>query len=200
MKKAKSVSKRNSLLKSLIGVPIAAVLLHFLVIQPFTVDGISMNPTLGDNERVIVNKLGYLQINLKDPKDFLLFLDDTSSDDAFTIAAAIRRGDIVVASRVIPGPRGEKPVIKRVVGIPGDTFEIRNGFVYINEKRFTEPYVLQRDNSNYPTVKLGLEEYFLLGDNRLHSGDSRHWGPMPRRNIVGKVWFAIWPPSRFGTF
>ena len=194
------MSKLNSLLKSLIGVPIAAVLLHFLVIQPFTVDGVSMIPTLGDNERVIVNKLGYLQINLKDPKDFLLFLDDTSSDDGFTFAAAIRRGDIVVASREIPGPRGEKPVIKRVVGIPGDTFEIRNGFVYINEKRFTEPYVMHRDNSNYPTFKLGLEEYFLLGDNRPHSGDSRHWGPVPRRNIVGKVWFAIWPPSRLGAF
>ena len=82
------------------------------------------------------------------------------------------------------------PVIKRVVGMPGDALEIRHGSVYIDGKRLNEPYVEQRDDFTYPEVTLGPEEYFLMGDNRAHSGDSRLWGPVPRQNIVGKVWFV----------
>ena len=194
------MNKLNRFFKSLVLVAIAAGLFQFLVIRLFIVEGISMNPTLDDRERVIVNKLTCLHFNLKDPKYYLPFVDDASNDGAFYFGSDTRRGDIVVASPKLPGPCAEMPVIKRVVGMPGDTLEIKNGFAYINGKRLTEPYVKQHEASNYPALTLAPEEYFLMGDNRAHSGDSRLWGPVPHQNIVGKVWFAIWPLSRFGTF
>ena len=192
--------KLNRFLKSLVLVVIAAGLLQFLVVQLFIVEGISMNPTLDNKERVIVNKLTYLHFNLKNPIYYLPFVDDTSNDGAFYFVPDTRRGDIVVASPKMPGPRAEMPVIKRVVGMPGDTLEIKNGFVYINGKRLTEPYVKRREVSNYPALTLAPKEYFLMGDNRVHSGDSRLWGPVPHQNIVGKVWFAFWPLNRLETF
>lgn len=198
------MSKLNRFLKSLVLVAIVAGLSQFLFVQLFIVDGISMNPTLDDKERVIVNKLPYLHFHLKDPKYFLPFVDDISddisNDGAFYFVLATRRGDIVVASPKMRGPRAEMPVIKRVVGMPGDTLEIQNGFVYINGKPLTEPYVKQREASNYPALRLDPDEYFLMGDNRAHSGDSRLWGPVPHQNIVGKVWFAFWPLNRLETF
>jgi len=192
------VVKLKRFLKSLVLVAIPPVLLQFLVIQPFTVQGTSMIPTLKDEERVMVNKLAYLHINLKNPKKVFLSVRGNSTDDTFIFDSATRRGDIVVATRQIPGPGAGNRVIKRVVGIPGDALEIRKGSVFIDGKRLNEPYVTQRDDSNYPAFTLGFEEYFLLGDNRAHSGDSRQWGTVRRQNIIGKVWFVIWPLSRLG--
>jgi signal peptidase I len=90
--------------------------------------------------------------------------------------------------------------VKRLIGLPGETFEERNGYVYINGKRLNEPYVKQdrRDTRTVPPTKIAKGRYFMMGDNRVQSCDSREWGPVPRKNIIGKVFFVYWPPNRIG--
>jgi signal peptidase I len=90
--------------------------------------------------------------------------------------------------------------VKRLIGLPGETFEERNGFVYINGKKLDEPYVKKdrRDTRTIPRTPIPQGRYFMMGDNRVQSCDSREWGPVPRKNIIGKVFFVYWPPNRIG--
>jgi signal peptidase I len=109
-----------------------------------------------------------------------------------TVTKDVSRGDIVVfktpqlaAARC--GASGK--FVKRVSGLPGETWAERNGFVYIDGKRLSEPYLAKdrRGTDTHAPVKLGHDRFFVLGDNRQFSCDSRVWGPVPRRNVVGKV-------------
>jgi signal peptidase I len=90
--------------------------------------------------------------------------------------------------------------VKRLIGLPGETFEERNGFVYINGKKLDEPYVKKdrRDTRTIPATPIPKGRFFMMGDNRVQSCDSREWGPVPRKNIIGKVFFVYWPPNRIG--
>ena len=105
------------------------------------------------------------------------------------------RGDIIVFHH----PRSpERDLIKRVVGVPGDVVDVRKGAVYVNDVLLDEPYVLQpgRYSGHY---ELGPDEYFVLGDNRPNSDDSRNWGTVKGDQIVGKAWLSYWPPGEWGT-
>lgn len=113
------------------------------------------------------------------------------------------RGDIVVFKT----PRrksscttreGSQTFVKRLIALPGETWEQRDGFVYINGKRLVEPYVTpdRRDQSTYPPRRVPEGTYFFMGDNRSQSCDSREWGTVPRKNIIGEVFFVYWPPNR----
>jgi signal peptidase I len=111
------------------------------------------------------------------------------------------RGDIVVfetpkRARQDCGAGGT--FVKRIVGLPGETFEMRNGFVYINRKRLEESYVKRdrRDVDTQAPEKIPPDSYFVMGDNRSQSCDSRVWGPLPRDNLIGKVFAVYWPPRR----
>jgi signal peptidase I len=89
--------------------------------------------------------------------------------------------------------------VKRIIGLPGETWEERNGFVYINGRRLNEPYVKpdRRDlGGTYPARKIPKDAYFVMGDNRQSSCDSRVWGTVARDRLIGKVFFTYWPPSR----
>jgi signal peptidase I len=159
-----------------ISVLLAAVLVVF-VYQPVKVEGSSMAPALEDQERVFVSKLAYK------------FGD-------------IRRGDAVVF-RYPPEP--SKSYIKRVIGIPGDRIRIDAGQVYVNGRALAEDYVMDRGAGSWPSPPEAPGErlvppgqYFVLGDNRAFSSDSRSWGFVPRENIYGKAVFAYWPPDRVG--
>ena len=127
-----------------------------------------------------------------------------SDDRVVTVAyvfSSPRRGDIV-AFRAPPkalsvcGTGGV--FVKRVIGMPGDIWAERLGYVYIDGRRIDEPYVRAdaRDASSYPAVRIPAGEYFVMGDNRAGSCDSRSWGLLPRSDIIGKVVATFWPPSR----
>lgn len=154
-----------------ISVAIAAVVIVFLY-QPVKVEGTSMMPWLQDQERIFVNK-------------FVYRFDD------------IRRGDIIVF-RFPLDPT--KSYIKRVVGLPGDTVELQEGRLLINGRRVVEPYVLPEysDRSSYPPVTVPAGHYYVLGDHRNTSNDSRTWGTVQGDFVIGKAVFAYWPLDRFG--
>jgi signal peptidase I len=151
-----------------------AVIVIIFIYQPVKVEGTSMMPTLVDQERVFVNKFIY-RLGIGE----------------------IQRGDMVVFW--YPGDQS-KSYIKRVIGIPGDQVEIDRGTVIRNGQRLTEDYVLPeyRDSSSLPTRKLDADQYFVLGDHRNSSNDSRNWGVVPRSNIYGKAVFVYWPLDKMG--
>ena len=99
-------------------------------------------------------------------------------------------------------PRDEsRDFVKRVIGVPGDKLEIRDGRVFLNDRALQESYVLGPSNCSFPRtceIRLKDGEYFVLGDNRPASNDSRDWGPVHLDNIIGRVWVSYWPFSELG--
>jgi signal peptidase I len=156
----------------LIAIGLALVIIVFLY-QPVKVEGTSMAPLLSDQERIFINK-------------FVYRFED------------IHRGDVVVFW--YPLDRS-KSFIKRVVGLPDDTVEIREGQVYLNSKLLPEPYIPPEsdDFGTYPPTRIPNGEYFVMGDHRTSSNDSRIFGPVPRKFIYGKAVFAYWPVDHFGS-
>jgi signal peptidase I len=138
------------------------------------VEGTSMMPALLDQERIFINKFVY----------------------RFGIAD-IGRSDTVVFW--FPGDP-TKSYIKRVIGVPGDTVEVADGAVSVNGRTLSEPYVPEeyRDHVSMPRRTVPPDEYFVLGDHRSSSNDSRNWGMVPRRYIYGKAVFVYWPLDRLG--
>ena len=147
----------------------------FLVINTLTgryqVHGQSMEPSLHDGQYLIASKVTYW-------------------------LHAPERGDIVVLNP--PADQGTIPYIKRVIGLPGDDVEIRDGRVWVNGVALNEPYISGPPAyQNRWTVEAG--DYFVLGDNRNNSSDSHAWGLLPSGNIIGKAVFCYWPPEHWGS-
>ncbi len=112
-----------------------------------------------------------------------------------------RRGDIIVFKTPREAERACGPAgtfVKRLIALPGETWEERSGVVYINGRELEEPYVSpnQRDTDSYPARKIAEGSFFFMGDNRRQSCDSRVWGAVPRKNLIGKVFATYWPPNR----
>jgi signal peptidase I len=153
-----------------------AVLFCFFLItfvaQAFRVQGTSMEPLLADGERIVVNKFVYR-------------------------FRAIDRGDVVVFWY----PRDASvSFIKRVVGLPGDTVEMRSGQLFVNGREVAESYLPAafRDSDSFPPTEVRRGFYFVLGDHRTSSNDSRSWGEVPERYIYGRAVFRFWPLARVG--
>jgi signal peptidase I len=156
---------------------VIAVVLIVFIYQPVKVEGTSMEPGLSDNERIFINKFTY-KLNLGD----------------------IRRGDTVVFWYPVDTT---KSYIKRVIGLPGDRIRILHGQVYINGSPLVEDYVAEksRDPGTWAEgreVRVPPGDYFVLGDHRNSSSDSRSWGWVPRDNIYGKAVFVYWPLDKMG--
>jgi signal peptidase I len=150
-----------------------AIVIMIFLYQPVKVEGTSMNPLLSDQERIFINKFIYR-------------------------FEPIERGDVVVFW--YPLDRS-KSFIKRVVGLPGEVVEIRAGHVYINGQELADQYVPSSylDGSNYPPRRIPPDSYFVMGDHRDSSNDSRVFGPVTRQFIYGKAVFAYWPVDHFGS-
>jgi signal peptidase I len=149
-----------------------AIFIVVFVIQPVKVEGTSMQPHLTDQERIFVNRFIYRFTN-------------------------IHRGDVVVFWY----PKDHnKSFIKRVMGIPGDEVEIREGIVYVNSSLINEPYLSPeyRDYRSFPKVVVPFGQYFVLGDHRSSSNDSRSWGFVAQNLIYGKAIFGYWPITCLG--
>lgn len=171
-------------IKALVIAFLLAALIRFVLFTPIVVDGESMMPTLESGERMIVNKLNYK-------------------------VGDIQRFDIVV----FHAPE-KKDYIKRVIGVPGDTLEYKNDQLYINDKKVNEPYLQDYKNQivdggtltedfsllDYTGKKIIPKGYyFVMGDNRRNSKDSRHIGLVSEEKIVGKASVVFWPIKNFGT-
>lgn len=171
-----------------VGVILLAILLRTFVVAQYYIPSDSMVPTLKQNDRIFVNKLSY---RLHD----------------------VHRGDVVVFNRppAMPSDPKIKHLIKRVVGLPGDTLETRNGEVYVNGQRLVEPYLPKGTVSanliwvkgctnavaeRFCTVPEG--SVFVMGDNRGSSSDSRAFGPIDESLIVGRAFVRVWPLGDFG--
>ena len=151
-----------------------AVILIVFIYQPVKVEGTSMMPALTDQERIFINKFTY----------------------RFG-SGNIERGDLVVFW--FPLDR-TKSYIKRVIALPGDTVQIDNGTVYVNGTKLDEPYVPNeyRDRQSYSLKTIEPDNYFVLGDHRSSSNDSRAWGTVERKYIYGKAVFVYWPLDKMG--
>jgi signal peptidase I len=162
-------SEARLLLRDLAFALLVAALFVVFVMQPVKVEGTSMLPRLHDGERIFVNKLVYYHL----PK--------------------LERGDIVVFW--YPDDP-DKSYIKRVIGLPGELMEIRDGIIYVNGQELKEPYIEPERNVtrlNHAPVLIKPHYYFVAGDNRDQSYDSRSWGLVPEKYIYGKALLRYWP-------
>ena len=168
-------------------------LIVFLVIQGsvrnFKVDGSSMLPSLHSGQFLLVNKLVYFKLDTSRLARVIPFWDEDTPTNHFAIHPP-RRGDVIVF-RFPKDPR--KDFVKRVIGLPGEEVEIVSGTPYIDGVPLEEPYLTSHDRSSAAPLLLGEREYFVMGDNRRSSNDSRNWGAVPEENILGKVWVIYWP-------
>ena len=176
-------------------------LIVFVVIQGsvrnFRVEGSSMHPTLESGEYLLVNKLVYFPIDTHRLSRVIPFWKVDRSANRFT-ARSPERGEVIVFR--FPGNGPPRDFVKRVVGLPGEHVEIRDGAVYIDGEPLLETHIDAVDtacNGKFCDHTLKANEYYVLGDNRCVgcSNDSRHWGPVPEKNVLGKVWFVYWPFS-----
>lgn len=151
-----------------------AVVLIVFIYQPVKVEGTSMMPALTDQERIFINKFTY----------------------RFGLSS-VERGDTVVFWWP---PDPTKSYIKRIIGLPGDHIRIDQGRVAVNGRPLSEDYVpeVYRDESSMEETTVKDGEYFVLGDHRSSSSDSRTWGCVPRRDIYGKAVFIYWPLEKMG--
>ena len=167
------------------------VMLVFLALQitirTYQLEGYSMAPTMEHTDYVLVNKIVYTKFEKNVINNFLPFVDIQSQEVMFPFHSP-QRGEIVIFKY----PQDEsREFVKRVVGIPGDLVEIKKGYVYVNGEKITEKYVSYRDTDSTRKLQVESYSYFVLGDNRISSNDSRDWGVVPARNIVGKPWVTL---------
>jgi signal peptidase I len=152
-----------------VGALAVALLVKTFLIQAFYIPSLSMYPTLQKGDRVLVNKLSY---DLHD----------------------VHRGDIVVFERPPGQESAIKDLIKRVVGLSGESIEAHDGAVYIDGKKLDEPYLVDGvTTENLPLQKVPKDKIFVMGDNRGDSADSRVFGPIPESTIVGRAFVRVWP-------
>ena len=176
-------------------VTLAAVVFLLLqtTVRNFKVDGSSMDPTLVHGQYLLVNRLVYLNVEMGRLSTIIPFWNVEVESSRHAIHPP-RRGEIIVFEFPDKNPNNpRKDFVKRVVGLPGETIRIHHGEVLVDEQLLDEPYLTENGRSNSHEITLGEGEYYVLGDNRNHSSDSRAWGVVPKENVKGKVWMVYWP-------
>ncbi len=156
----------RDLIETMVLVAIAFLVVNALIGR-FRIEQVSMQPNLHEGEYVIVDKVSYA---FRQPE----------------------RGEIVVLKN--PNP-GQPDLIKRIIGLPGETIAVSGGRVSVNGQPLAEPYIKQPMASDFPAQQLQAGQYFVMGDNRNNSEDSRVFGARPASDIVGRAWIIYWPPA-----
>ncbi len=160
----------QDILETILPALLIVLVVNLFLAQATRVQGQSMEPNLHDNQRLIIEKVSY---HFHPPQ----------------------RGDIIV---IRVQNRRSDPLIKRVIGLSGETIEIRDGHVYINSQALEESYLHQLTLGNMSPRVISPGHVFVLGDNRGASNDSRSFGEVPFSDIVGRAWFRYWPPEQIG--
>ena len=166
--------------------------IHFSI-ENFRVDGFSMTPTLVDGQHLIANKLVFSRLSSDALTGLIPFVPDSGDDDTLFAFHPPERGDIMVFLH----PRDpSRALVKRVIGLPGDVIEIDTGQVIRNGGRLDEPYIVHSDARSFGPVRVPEGSYYVLGDNRLVSSDSRNWGFVSDEYVIGRAWVSYWPSDR----
>ena len=171
-------------------------------VQNFKVEGASMTPTLEHGQYLLVNKVVYFKVDQERLSRIIPFwrvVDDTP--ESFAVHPP-QRGEVIIFRFPDPDPENRKrDFVKRVIGVPGDKISIKKGKVWVNGNPLSEDeYIVAPGNTDMDERKIGRKKYFVLGDNRPHSNDSRDWRDVPEENILGKVWIVYWPPTNWTLF
>ena len=167
---AEAQPRSSNLLREIIETALLTAIIFLAVnavVGRFRIESVSMQPNLWEGEYVIVDKVFY---TLNGPQ----------------------HGDIIVFEK----PR-QPDLIKRVIGLPGDTVEVRDARVFVNGTALTEPYIANPPNYAFGPAQVEADRFFVLGDNRSNSSDSHVWGTVPRADIVGRAWIIYWPPPNW---
>jgi signal peptidase I len=194
--------KQSSVVREIVETALIAILIFVGVrtlVLNFRVDGSSMLPSLVNGEMLLVNRNSYESYDLYSLIDWLPGVEHADAKE-FTLFDGPHRGDVIVFN---PPVTSDKPYIKRVVGLPGDTIEIKDGGVWVNGVQLDEPYLHGDTTDCQPRacdpVVVPEGSVFVLGDNRAHSSDSRYFGPVKISDIVGKAWITYWPIGHIGS-
>lgn len=166
------------------------------VVQNFRVEGSSMYPTFVNGQYVLVNKAAYARIDTNTLANWLPFVHHSTNPEHF-IFGAPQRGDVIVFHPPWPNDPS-KDFIKRVVAVPGDMVDVRGGNVYVNGALVSTPYIHQPTeplNPCWTQITLRQNQYYVMGDNRGNSSDSRAWGPIDASEIVGRTLLVYWPAT-----
>jgi signal peptidase I len=168
--KSQSRSALREMVETILLTLLIYVLIRTFLIENYRVVGHSMVPTLEDRQFLVVSKLDY-RLHAPHRGDIVVFFDPRDAD---------------------------RKLIKRIVGLPGETIEIRNGRILIEGQTLDEPYIQNWANYSEPPREIPEDQYYVLGDNRSNSSDSHNWGTLPEDKIVGRAWFSYWPPELWG--
>jgi signal peptidase I len=154
-----------------------ALLIRTFIAEPRLIPSESMYPTLHTGDRLVVEKVSY-RFHPPETGDIVVFE---------TPPELQRRGY-----------DKNQAFIKRIIGKPGEVISVANGKVYLNGQPLQEDYIAEPPNQPFPTVKIPEDEFFVMGDNRNDSNDSRYWGFLPQQNLIGRATFRFWPLDRIG--
>ena len=203
---SKGVKPQSSAAKSIIELVLTvlaaiglAILIQAFVVKPYKIPSGSMIPTLAIGQRVLTNRL----VSHPGLGDIVVFHPPRGADPDPPVCGVPTEGGGFQQACGVPTPQeSSQTFIKRVVGLPGDHLSIVNGHVIRNGKPESDSYIVQCDGDaacNFPqTITVPRGDYYMMGDNRPDSEDSRFWGPVPRAWIIGKAFLTYWPPDRIG--
>lgn len=201
MARSKEQSAKGSLVELVTIVAVAlglALGIQAILVKPFRIPSESMVPTLEVGQRVLVDRVTF-RFGKPERNDVVVFKPPAGADEN---ACGVRHSSESPCPRPTPA-RSETNFIKRIVGMEGDRLKVVDGRVYINGRRQSEPFInpdAECGICNLPreiTIPRGM--YFMMGDNRGESADSREWGPVPEKWMIGQAFVTYWPPKRIGT-
>ncbi|MDQ8046040.1 MAG: signal peptidase I [Solirubrobacteraceae bacterium] len=181
---------------TVVGALVIAFLVQAFVVKPFKVPSGSMLPTIREGQRILANRIGN---DLGDPKDGQVLVFTPPAGAEQLAQCQVPHAADQVCLKATPG-KAPKQYVKRVVGVPGDRLQIVHGHVIRNGRPVVEPYARTCDDAecNLRPFTVPGGTYFMMGDNRGDSNDSRYWGPLPRNQIIGRAFATYWPPKRIG--
>lgn len=165
-------------------------------VQTYQVEGASMRPTLSQGQYLLVNKVVYRHFNVGGAEGAVREGEFTEDTLIFPFHPP-QRGEVIIFN--FPDDPS-RDFVKRVIGVPGDTVEIRDGQTFVNGAKLKESYAELDDFDEMDALKVPQNSYFVMGDNRRHSNDSRDWGTVPLEFIVGRAWVRYWPLHQIRIF